>query len=116
MAPVAPLAALRAVTWEDTLEETLSSATHAGVGGGLSVHSVHDHVVNIQCDGGLIALAHDSLDDAPWTIRIPASGWPTLHAQVGDRVVVDGGAGDGQALVVHSVAGSVRIMLDAADR
>lgn len=116
MTPVAPLATLRAATWEDALEETLSSAIHAGFGGDLIVHSVHDHVVNIQCDGGLIALAHDRLDDAPWTIRIPASGWPTLRAQVGDRVGVDGGAGDGQALVVNTVAGSVRIMLDAADR
>lgn len=116
MTPVAPLVALRATTWEDALEETLSGATHAGSGGDLIVHSVHDHVVNIQCGGGLLALAHDRLDDAPWTIRIPASGWPSLRAQVGDRVGVDGGAGDDHALVVHSVAGSVRIVLDPADR
>lgn len=116
MTPVAPLATLRAATWEDALEETLSSATHDGFGGDLIVHSVHDHVVNVQCFGGLIALAHDRLDDAPWTIRIPASGWTTLRAQAGDRVEVEGVPGDGHALVVHSVAGSVRIMLNAADR
>jgi hypothetical protein len=116
MTPVAPIVALRAATWEDALEETLSSAAHSGFGGDLIVHSVHDHVVNIQCDGGLIALAHDQLDDAPWTIRIPALDWPALRAQVGDRVVVGSGAGDGHALVMHSVAGSVRITLDPANR
>ena len=116
MTPVAPIVALRAATWEDALEETLSSATHAGFGGDLVVHSVHDHVVNILCDGGLIALAHDRLDDAPWTVRIPASGWLTLRPQVGDRVEVDSDAGHGHSLVVRSDAGSMRIILDPADR
>jgi hypothetical protein len=116
MTPVATLIALRAASWENALEETASSATHAGFGGDRIVHSVHDHVVNIQCDGGLIALAHERLDDAPWTIRVPASGWPTLRAQVGDRVTVDDYAGDGRALVIHSVAGFVRIVLNPADR
>lgn len=116
MAPAAPLVALRAASWEDALEEVLSNAAHARFGGDLTVHSVHDHVVNIQCGGGLISLAHDRLDDAPWTIRIRDSGWPTLRAQIGDRAWVEGGPAEGHVLVVHAVTGLVRILLDPVDR
>ena len=116
MAPVAPFVALRAVAWDDALEEVLSSASHVRIGGDLTVYSVHDHVVNVECDGGLIALARDDLDDAPWTVRLPASSWPTLRAQVGDRVGVVGAAADRHARGVHSRGGSVRIVLDTANR
>jgi hypothetical protein len=116
MAPIAHLVALRAVAWEDALEQVLSSATHPSSAGDLTVLSVHRHVVNIRCGDGLIALAHDRLDDAPWTIRIPALGWPDLHAQVGDRVEIEGSAADGYALVLHSAVGPLRIVLDPAGR
>ncbi|MFC7790109.1 oxamate carbamoyltransferase subunit AllH family protein [Microbacterium sp. MAHUQ-60] len=111
MTPVAPPVALRATTWDAALEETLSSSAHAGMLGDLSVHSVHDRVINLRCGDGLIALVDDRLDDAPFTIRIRSAQWPLLPARVGDpaRITVDG-------LIVHAARTDVRVVLHPADR
>lgn len=111
MTPVAPPVALRAITWDAALEETLSSSAHAGMLGDLVVHSVHDRVVNIRCGDELIALADDRLDDAPFTVRIPAAQLRLLQARIGDRAEI---TEDG--LIVHTAEIAVRIVLHPADR
>lgn len=97
MTPVATPVALSASSWDAALEETLSGGSRAqphstgpvAVAAGTrgAVHSVHGRVVNLCVGDGLIALAHESLDDAPWTVRLHAADWSALSgARVGDDV------------------------------
>jgi hypothetical protein len=65
------------------LADRLPTDARAGL-----VHSAHERVVNLLTpDGLLCCLSTASLDDAPRTIRIAESAWPTLAWQPGDRVV-----------------------------
>ena len=51
------------------------------------VHSRHRHVINVLLPGsGLIALASDELDDAPWTVRL--ADWAALEPLIGTSVLV----------------------------
>ncbi|WP_336645153.1 DUF2877 domain-containing protein [Microbacterium sp. USHLN186] len=120
MTPVATPVALRAHTWDAALEETLSGGSDAPVLGIASapriaaVHSVHTWVVNIRCGDDLIALAHQRLDDAPWTVRIAHDDWPALTAsRVDDAVALSPGG-----ITLSRASGAVRIGLapDAARR
>ncbi len=87
MTPVATLAATTATTWDAALEETLSgtaghpSATAADGCSGApsgSVHSVHARAANLRFGDMLVAVVSDELDDAPWTVRLPAADWARL--------------------------------------
>lgn len=113
MTPVATPVALRAHTWDAALEETLSGGSDApalGIAAApriAAVHSVHTSVVNIRCGDALIALAHQRLDDAPWTVRIANRDWPALAAsRVDDAVALSPGR-----IMVGRASGAVRIGL-----
>ncbi|QMU97763.1 DUF2877 domain-containing protein [Microbacterium esteraromaticum] len=111
MTPVATPVALRAHTWDAALEETLSGGSDAPAVG-VAVHSVHRSVVNIRRGAALIALAHERLDDAPWTVRISERDWPAVaSARAGDDVLL---ADD--AVVLRPADDEVRIVLDPRDR
>ncbi|GAA2893806.1 DUF2877 domain-containing protein [Microbacterium esteraromaticum] len=111
MTPVATPVALRAHTWDAALEETLSGGSDAPAAGVAAVHSVHARVVNIRCGAMLVALAHEDLDDAPWTIRIVERDWPMIaSARVGDRVAF---AADG--VVLRPEVDDLRITLARVD-
>lgn len=111
MTPVATPVALRAHSWDAALEETLSGGSDAPAVGVAVVHSVHAHVVNVRRGAALIALAHESLDDAPWTIRIADHDWPAVRsARVGGEAGITA-----DAVVLCSRTGDVRIALGPAD-
>ena len=117
MTPVATPVALRASTWDAALEETLSggsdapSSSDAPFSSEGAVHSVHARVVNVRRGEMLIALAHESLDDAPWTIRIAEQDWSTVAtARVGDPVALGTGV-----LVLRSGRQEVRVGLAPTD-
>lgn len=86
---------LRAGSLDATLARWAAEASRDG-----RIHSVFRRVINIEiADGGLVALAHASLDDAPWTIRVDRFGEFADLVRVGDPVVFAAGglqlAGDG---------------------
>lgn len=87
--------ALRAGSIDSALARWAAEAPREG-----RVHSVFRRVLNIEVvDGGLVALAHASLDDAPWTVRVDRFGEFADLVRVGDPVVFAAGglqlAGDG---------------------
>ncbi|MGB3374910.1 MAG: DUF2877 domain-containing protein, partial [Microbacterium sp.] len=90
MTPVAPPVALRAITWDAALEETLSrAAEHRRVSGVPAiVHSVHRRAVNLLADGTLVTVISDEFDDAPATIRIPLAELRRLALRAGDEVLI----------------------------
>ena len=111
MTPVATPVALRASTWDAALEETLSGGSDAPSPSEAEVHSVHARVVNVRRGEMLIALAHASLDDAPWTIRIAEQDWSAVTtARVGDHVTLGT-----DVLVLRSGRQEVRVGLAPTD-
>ncbi|MEV7631262.1 DUF2877 domain-containing protein [Microbacterium sp. NPDC089318] len=110
MTPVATPVALHARTWDAALEETLSGGSDAPAIGVAAVHSVHAHVVNIRRGSSLVALVHESLDDAPWTVRVADRDWFAIAAaRIGEEV---GFTTD--AVVLRRGADEVRITLSPA--
>ncbi|MEA5453768.1 DUF2877 domain-containing protein [Sinomonas sp. JGH33] len=54
------------------------------------LHSVFARVVNVLAPSGrLISLSADSLDDAPWTIRVATVEWEAFGLEVGAAVVLE---------------------------
>lgn len=84
MDAVAPRGTASVVSWDAAITPLLpapASAVRA------PVHSRHRHVVNVLLPGpGLVALASDELDDAPWTIRL--ASWAALEPLIGTSVVL----------------------------
>jgi hypothetical protein len=110
MTPVATPVALHARTWDAALEETLSGGSDAPSIGVAAVHSVHAHAVNVRHGDSLVALVHESLDDAPWTIRVWDGDWSAVAAaRIGDEVEFAP-----HAVVLRRGADGVRIALPAA--
>ncbi|MFD6699784.1 MULTISPECIES: DUF2877 domain-containing protein [unclassified Microbacterium] len=104
MTPVATPVAVRAITWDAALEETLSRAADpaqtrsvlarvrpAASTGSESrhhVHSVHRRAVNLRIADELVALVSPDLDDAPATVRVPVDDWTALQVEPGDDVSI----------------------------
>ncbi|GAA3645545.1 hypothetical protein GCM10022237_01260 [Nocardioides ginsengisoli] len=109
-----------AVSADARLVDLLDGLPAEGRGG--LVHSVHDKVVNLLTpDGLLCCLSTDALDDAPRTIRLPATAWARLGWRDGDAVAFSPGelrhrgagrADDGTTVVL---AGAARWQPPAAD-
>ncbi|WP_336647878.1 DUF2877 domain-containing protein [Microbacterium sp. MMO-10] len=102
MPPVATPVAVRALSWDAALEDTLPSGEDgASLRSVLTrvrpvpqaasaplhrVHSVHRRAVNLHIADELVALVSPELDDAPATVRVPVHDWTTLPVQPGDEV------------------------------
>lgn len=100
MTPVATPIAVRAITWDAALEETLSRGAAPDSRDArpvlartpdprspiARVHSVHRRALNLLLDDELIAVVSDTLDDAPSTIRVPVPDWTALGVRQGDGV------------------------------
>lgn len=72
------------VSWDAAITPLLPGAPNAAP---VPVHSRHRHVVNLLVPGaGLLALASDELDDAPWTIRV--ADWAAVEPLIGTSVVL----------------------------
>lgn len=72
------------VSWDAAITPLLPGAPNAAP---VPVHSRHRHVVNLLVPGaGLLALASDELDDAPWTIRV--ADWAAVEPLIGTNVVL----------------------------
>jgi Protein of unknown function (DUF2877) len=100
MTPVATPIALRAITWDAALAETLSRAATdvhppsvlarsrpdraAPTAAAVRVHSVHRRAVNLRVGDELVALVSAALDDAPSTVRVPVEDWTALAVRQGD--------------------------------
>lgn len=70
------------------------------------VHSVFEHVVNIDIgDGRLLTLAHRDSDDAPVTVVVDVDAWPALDVVAGTGVKFSADAIQlGHAVVAHCTA------------
>lgn len=80
----APDGTERVVSWDAAIAARLPAPANAVRA---LVHSRHRHVVNVLLAGsGLMALASDELDDAPWTVRL--ANWAELEPLIGTSVLV----------------------------
>lgn len=101
MPPIATPIAVRAITWDPSLEDTLARAADAQppsvlartrpgvtpsmpVDADVRVHSVHRRAVNLHVGDELVALVSAELDDAPATVRVPVEDWTALQVRQGD--------------------------------
>lgn len=125
MPPVATPVAVRAITWDAALVETLASAAdtadapsvmtrvrpegRSGSARRHRVHSVHRRAVNLRIADGLVALVAPELDDAPATVRVPVEDWTTLPVQPGDEVWI---GSDG--LRIETAHGPIAVLTGAA--
>ncbi|HKT57581.1 MAG TPA: hypothetical protein VJR25_12485, partial [Microbacterium sp.] len=111
MTPVATPVAIRATSWDAALAETLSGAAERTFADDAhaAVHSVHRRVVNVLCGDELIAIADDSLDDAPATIRVPMGDWDARGIAAGAVVEVSRAG-----LVLPSADGGIAVRVEDA--
>lgn len=110
MTPVATPIATQATSWDAAITETVAAARHPFTDGShATVHSVHRRVANVLCVGELIAVADESLDDAPGTIRVPTGFLQRARIAPGTPVRI----GDG-ALVFATPDGDVAVRFDGA--
>lgn len=124
MTPVATPIAVRAITWDAALEETLSRAAAAASPDGRSVlartpaagsapaevHSVHRRALNLLLEGELVSLVSADLDDAPATIRVAVRDWTALGVRQGD------GAGLGpDGIRIETGNGPIAVLVGSAE-
>jgi hypothetical protein len=113
MTPVATAIATHALSWDAALAQSLTNAAARPFtdGSHATVHSVHGRVVNVLSTGELLAIADESLDDAPSTIRVPTGVWQGAPPAAGAPVRIADAA-----LAFTTTNGEVVVRLDGGRR
>ncbi|MGN8027837.1 oxamate carbamoyltransferase subunit AllH family protein [Microbacterium sp. 22242] len=109
MTPVATPVAVRALTWDAALAETLAHAADDAFSRlPAVVHSVHRRALNLRIGDELIALVSSGLEDAPATVRVPVEDWTALARQ-GDEVRIEPGG-----FRIETASGPITVLTGSA--